>query len=134
MFLMVEKATTGGICNAIYWYAKAKNKYMKNYDNNKESSYLNYWNVNNLYGWAMSQKLPRNNFEWIEETFQFRDDFIKNIMKKVMKDIFLKLMFNTQKNYMNFIMIYHFYLEERNFKKQKSLLLIYTIKMNILFI
>ena len=117
MFLMVEKATTGGICNAIYWYAKAKNKYMKNYDNNKESSYLNYWNVNNLYGWAMSQKLPRNNFEWIEETFQFRNDFIKNIMKKVMKDIFLKLMFNTQKNYMNFIMIYHFYLEERNFKK-----------------
>ena len=82
MFLMVEKATTGGICNAIYWYAKAKNKYMKNYDNNKESSYLNYWNVNNLYGWAMSQKLPRNNFEWIEETFQFREKLVANLHNK----------------------------------------------------
>ena len=91
MFLMVEKATTGGICNAIYWYAKAKNKYMKNYDNNKESSYLNYWNVNNLYGWAMSQKLPRNNFEWIEETFQFRDDFIKKYNEESDEGYFLEV-------------------------------------------
>ena len=130
---MVEKATTGGICNAIYWYAKAKNKYMKNYDNNKESSYLNYWNVNNLYGWAMSQKLPRNNFEWIEETFQFRDDFIKNIMKKVMKDIFLKLIFNILKNCLKFIMIYHFYQKERKLNTWNSLLLIFIIKLNLLF-
>ena len=65
----------------------------------------------------MSQNLPVNNLEWIEDSSKFNEDFIKNIMKKVMKDIFLKLMFNTQKNYMNFIMIYHFYLEERNFKK-----------------
>ena len=38
---------------------------MKNYDEKKESSYLQYWDVNNLYGWAMSQKLPVNNFGWI---------------------------------------------------------------------
>ena len=75
MLLMVEKGIRGGICHAISRYAKANNKYMKDYKN-KEPSYLQYWDVNNLYGWAMSQKLPVNNFEWIEDTFQFNEDFI----------------------------------------------------------
>ena len=63
MLLIVEKGITGGICHAIHRYAKANNKYMKEYYKNKESSYLKYWDVNNLYGLAMSQKLPVNNFE-----------------------------------------------------------------------
>ena len=42
---------------------KTNNKCMNNYDKNKESSYLQYWNVNNLYGWAVPQKVPVNNFE-----------------------------------------------------------------------
>ena len=54
---------------------------MKDYDKNGESSYLQYWNVNNLYGWAMSQKLLVNNFEWIEETVQFNEDFMKIMLK-----------------------------------------------------
>ena len=55
MLLMIEKGIRGGICHCIYWYAKANNKYMKDYnDKNNESSYLNYWNINNLYGWAIS--------------------------------------------------------------------------------
>ena len=54
MLLTVEKGIRGGICNTIYRYAKAKNKFMKDYDKNKESSYLKYWDVNNTYGWAMS--------------------------------------------------------------------------------
>ena len=82
ILLMVEKGIRGGICNAIYWYAKANNKYMNDYDENKESSHINYWDVNNLYGWAMSQKLPVNNFKWIEETFQFNKNFIKNYDEK----------------------------------------------------
>ena len=63
MLLMVEKGIRGGICHSIYRYAKSNNKYMKDYDENKESSYIQYWDVNNLYGWKMSQKLPVNNFE-----------------------------------------------------------------------
>ena len=62
---MVERGIRGAICNAIHRYANANNKYMQNYDENKESSYLNYWDVNNLYGWAISQKLPPFNFEWV---------------------------------------------------------------------
>ena len=68
MLLMVEKCIRGVICHSIYSYAKANNKYMKDYDKNKESSYLKYWDVNNLCGWAMSQKLVENNFEWVEDT------------------------------------------------------------------
>ena len=55
---MVEKGIRGGICHSIYRYAKANKKHIKYYDKNKESSYIKYWNVNNLYGWAMSQMLP----------------------------------------------------------------------------
>ena len=54
---MVEKGIRGGTCHAIHRYAKANNKYMNNYDKNKESSYIQYLNANNLYGWAMSQTL-----------------------------------------------------------------------------
>ena len=75
---MVEKGVRGGICHSICRYAKVNNNYMKDYDKNKDSSYLQYWDVNHLYGWAMSQKLPVNNFEWIKYTSQFSEDFIKN--------------------------------------------------------
>ena len=64
ILLMVEKEIRGGICHAMHRYAKADNKYMKNYDKNKESSYLMCFDANNLYEWAMSQKLPVNGFEW----------------------------------------------------------------------
>ena len=55
---------------------------MKEYDKNKESSYLQYWDVNISYEWAISQKFPVNIFEWIEDTSQFNKVFIKNYNKK----------------------------------------------------
>ena len=80
MLLMVEEGTRGGICQAIHRYAKANNKYMKNYDKNIISSYLMYLDANNLYGWAMSQKLPVNGFKWVEKSrlSRFNERFIKN--------------------------------------------------------
>ena len=57
MLSMTGKGIRGGICHSIYRYAKANDKYMKDYGKNIELSYLQYWDVNNLYGWAMSQKL-----------------------------------------------------------------------------
>ena len=62
MLFMVEKRIREGICHSIYQYAKANNKYRKDYDKNKESLYIQYWDVNNLCGWAISQKLPVNIF------------------------------------------------------------------------
>ena len=50
MLLMIEKGIRGGICHSIYAYAKANSKYMKDYDKNKESTYIQYWDVNNVYG------------------------------------------------------------------------------------
>ena len=67
MLLMIEKGTRGGICQATHRYAKANNKYMKNYDKNNESSYIEYLDANNLYGWAMSQKLPVKDFKWVKQ-------------------------------------------------------------------
>ena len=78
MLLMIEKGTRGGISQAIHRYAKANNKYMKNYDKDFISSYLMYLRANNLYGWAMSQKLPVNGFEWVKNLFKFNEIFIRN--------------------------------------------------------
>ena len=63
ILLMVEKGIREGIYHSINRYAKANHKYIKDYDKNKESSYLKYWDVNNLFGWALSKKLPLNGFK-----------------------------------------------------------------------
>ena len=62
MLLMVEEGIKGGICHSIHGYAKANNKYMKKYNTNEESSYIQYLDANNLYGWAMSKKFTS---KWI---------------------------------------------------------------------
>ena len=77
MLLMVEEGIRRGICHSIHRYAKANNKYMKNYNNNEEPSYIQYLDANNLSGWAMSKKLPVNGFKWIDNK-EINKDFIKN--------------------------------------------------------
>ena len=80
MLLMVEEGIRGGICHSIHGYAKANNKYMKNYNNNEESSYVQYLDANNLYGWAMSKKLLVNGFRWLDsdKINEINEEFIKN--------------------------------------------------------
>ena len=108
MLLMVEEGIRGGICHSIHRYAKANNKYMKNYNNNEESSYIQYLDATNLYGWAMSKKLPVNGFKWTDnnETAEptagpsslepsakhvINEEFIKNYNKNNKKGYILKV-------------------------------------------
>ena len=91
MLLMVEKGIRGGTCNAIRQYEKANNKYMKDYDKNKESSHLSHWNGHNLYGWAMSQKLSTFNFKWVKDTSQFNGYFVKSYDEKKEDGYFLEV-------------------------------------------
>ena len=71
---------------------------MKNYNNNEELSYIQYLDANNLYGWAMSKKLPVNGFKWIDNNET--------------AELFLKLMLNIQRDYTNYLVIYRSYQNE----------------------
>ena len=75
--------------HSIYRYAKANKKCMKAYDKCKESSYGQYWDANDLYGWKMSQNLQVNNFEWIKNTSQFNKDLLKNYNEESDEGYFL---------------------------------------------
>ena len=78
MLLMIEARIRGGMCRLGHRYAKANNKYMKNYDKSIESSYLMYLDANNLYGRAISKKLPLNGFKWENDLSTFNENFIKD--------------------------------------------------------
>ena len=103
MLFMIQKGIRGGIYQAVHRYVTANNKCMKYYDKTKESSYLNCWGVNTLYGWVMSQKLPVGSIKWVENTPQFNKGFIRNYNEDI---------FNILKSSMNFKMIYLFFLKQ----------------------
>ena len=65
MLLMIEKGIRGGISIISNRYGEANNKYMKDYDKTKLSKFLMYLDANNLYGWAMTLKLPVHSFKWM---------------------------------------------------------------------
>ena len=67
MLMMFERGIRGGITHVSKRYAEANNKYMKDYNPNKETSYIQYLDANNLYGWAMSQQLPTHGFKWMKD-------------------------------------------------------------------
>ena len=66
-----EKGLRGGISCIFKRYSKANNKYLNNYDPKKESTFITYLDMNNLYGWAMSEYLPYGGFKWLKNTDKF---------------------------------------------------------------
>ena len=91
MLLMIEDGIRGGICHAIKRYAKANNYYMKDYDENKDSSYIQYLDTNNLYGMAMCEKLPIKRFKWMDDISMINEDFVKSYNKNSGKGYILKV-------------------------------------------
>ena len=91
MLLMIEDGIRGGICQAIKRYAKANNKYMNDYNKNKESSYIQYLDANDLYGMAMSEKLPIKGFKWMVDISGIDKNFVKSYNKNSGKGYVLKV-------------------------------------------
>ena len=86
MLLIIEKGIRGVICHAILRYPKANNKCMKDYNKDEEESFLEYLDAKNVYGGAISEPLPVDGFDWVEDLSKIDEDF----MKIVIKDIYLK--------------------------------------------
>ena len=128
---MVEKDIRGAICHSIYWYAKDNNKYKTDYDKNKELSYLQYLDVNNLYGWAMLQKLPVNNFQRIEESSQFNEDLTNNYNVESNEKYFVEVNVQYPENVHNIYNDLPFLPKRIKIEQPKILQLIYMIKLNI---
>ena len=120
MLLMVEEGIRGGICHSIHRYAKANNKYMKNYNNNEESSYNQYLDANNLYGWAMSKKLPVNRFKWTDNNI-INEEFIKNYNKNDKKGYILEVDVKYPKKLHNLHSDFPFLPEKMEINKCKKL-------------
>ena len=121
MLLMIEKGIRGGICNIVHQYTKANYRYMKDYHKNKDLSYRQYWDINNLYGWVMSLKFPVNNFEWIKETPQFDEDFIKNCNKESDEGSFLEVDVQNPEKLYEFHNDLSFLPEKKKLKKFEKL-------------
>ena len=64
---MFERGIRGGMTHITKRYAEANNKYMSDYNPDKPSTYIQYLDANNLYGWAMSQPLPTHGFKWLHD-------------------------------------------------------------------
>ena len=67
MYQFVEKGMHGGVSYIAHRHSVANNRYMKEYDEKAPSKYIMYLDVNNLYGWAMSQYLPIGNLRWMTD-------------------------------------------------------------------
>ncbi|RLU24050.1 hypothetical protein DMN91_004259, partial [Ooceraea biroi] len=67
MVLFVERVVCGGLSQCSHRYARANNRHAPSYDPYEPSTYLMYYDVNNLYGWAMCQSLPSARFRWVED-------------------------------------------------------------------
>ena len=135
MLLMVEEGIRGGICHSVHRYAKANNNYMKNYNNNEESSYIQCLDAKNLYGSAMSKKLRVNGFKWLDsdKINKINEDFTKNYNQNDNKGYILEM----DVKYLNRLHELHsdlpFLPERIEINKCKKLYVIYPTRKNMLY-
>ena len=107
MLLMFERGIHGGITQVVHRYVKANSKYMGEKFNPKEdSSFLQYLNANNLYGWVMSQPLPTGGFKLVDPS-QFTPDKIVSYANCNKKGYLLEVDIKYPKNYMTRIMTFN---------------------------
>ena len=71
------------MCHISKRYSEAKNKYMKDFNPNNKSKFIQYLDANNLYGWAMTEKLPIHGFEWLNENKLSINNVIKILNKNI---------------------------------------------------
>ena len=117
LLLVVENKITGGVCQST-----ANNKYVKVYNKNKESPNLKCWDINNLYGWAMLQKLPSNEFKWVEDISKFGESFIKSYNKESDKGYFLEVDIQYPENLHNLYNDLPFITERKKIEELKKLI------------
>ena len=129
---MAEKIR-GGLCQTIHRYAKANNKQMNNYDKSIESSSLMYLDANNLYGWAMSQKLPVNGFKQVEKLSKFNEKFIKSYNENSDIGYFLEVDVEYPKELFNFHKGLPILPGRKKLEKVKQLVCSIKDKKNMLF-
>ena len=87
MLMMFERGIRGGITHISKRYGEANNKYMKDYNPDKESTFIQYLDANNLYGWAMSQQLPTHGFTWMKDITKEK---VMDILEKANHNMFNK--------------------------------------------
>ena len=133
MLLMVEEGIRGGIFHAIHRHAQANNEYIKIYDKNKESSYIQYLDANNLYGWAMSQKLPVNSFKWINDVTEIDEKFIKNYDEDSDKGYILEVDIKYPRKLHDLHSDLPFLLERMKLINVRGSCVIYVIRKNTLY-
>ena len=94
MLMMFEQGIRGGISHISKRYACANHKYMEDFDKSKPSTFIQYLDANNLYGWAMTQKLPIKGFKWIDVD---KSKVLKLLEKKIQILVsYLRLILVTQ--------------------------------------
>ena len=134
MLLMIEKRIRGGICHKIFGYAKAYNKYMKDYNKDEEKSCLEHLDGHSLYRWAVPEPIPNNGFDWVEDLSKIYEDLLRNYGKDSDKGYILEVDVKYPKHFHDLHSDLPFLPERMNIDKCNKLVCNLHDKKTMLFI